>query len=131
MANFFQFQANYGRPADSPYVPQPVEKMGEAILESSRTNALGNRALNDVLNLKVDSLNVHKDELANIKNQYNSEVNSLADELSKNPNKTTFQKIADLRKRVKQDLDAKGRLGKIQNAYDKRAYYDTKKIMRI
>lgn len=121
MANFFQFQANYGRPADSPYIPQPVEKMGEAILESSRTNALGNQALNDVLNLKVDSLNVHKDELQNIKNQYDSEVNSLADELSKNPNKTTFQKIAELRKRVKSDLDATGRLGKIQNAYDQYA----------
>lgn len=121
MANFFQFQANYGKPAESPYVSQPVEKMGEAILESSKVNSLGNQALADVLNLKVDSLNVHKDELQNIKNQYNSEVNSLADELSKNPNKTTFQKIAELRKRVKSDLDATGRLGKIQNAYNQYA----------
>lgn len=121
MANFFQFQANYGKPAESPYVSQPVEKMGEAILESSKVNSLGNQALADVLNLKVDSLNVHKDELQNIKNQYDSEVNSLADELSKNPNKTTFQKIAELRKKVKSDLDATGRLGKIQNAYNQYA----------
>ena len=69
MANFFQFQANYGRPAESPYIPQPVEMMGNAILESSKVNSLGNQALADVLNLKVDSLNVHKDELQNIKNQ--------------------------------------------------------------